>query len=379
MFRKRFHILTFAGIPIGIDMSWFIIAILLTWTLSTGHFPFAYPGLSSNLYWLMGLIGMLGLFICILLHELGHALVAKRYEIPVAQITLFIFGGIAELKKEPKSPLVEFLIAIAGPIVSLVLAGFFYILGQLGEQSHWPTPIVGVSYYLALINSLIVIFNLVPAFPLDGGRILRSILWGWKKNLTWATKITTQMGAGFGFFLLFFGIFNLISGSFITGIWFIILGLFLQRAAIASQTQFYVGNELKEEKVAKFMKTALDSVSPDITIKDLIDHHVYQSHHHLYPITQNNQLIGYITLQEIKTIPPENWDLTLVKSLMQPVSKEQVVSPQTNALEALEQMNQSPSPTLFVVEKDQFVGLLTTQDLLKLISLKLALEGRPKY
>ncbi len=379
MFRKRFHILTFAGIPIGIDISWFLIAIFLTWTLAAGHFPYLYPGLSLGFYYLMGLAGMLGLFVCVILHELGHALVAKHYQLPVAQITLFIFGGIAELKKEPKSPLVEFLVAIAGPIVSVLLAVFFYAISQLGEQSKWPVTITGVTYYLALINSLIVIFNLVPAFPLDGGRILRSILWGWKKNLSWATKITTQMGAGFGFFLLFFGIFNLISGSFITGIWFIILGLFLQRTAIASQTQFYVGNELKEEKVAKFMKTTLDSVSPDITIKDLIDHHVYQSHHHLYPITQNDHLVGYITLQEIKTIPNQEWDLTLVKNLMKPLLKEQIVSPHTNALEALEQFNLTPFPTLFVLDGDHFIGLLTTQDLLKLVSLKLALEGTPKY
>ncbi|MES2199143.1 MAG: site-2 protease family protein [Chlamydiota bacterium] len=379
MFRKRFHLLTFAGIPIGIDISWFLIAIFLTWTLAAGHFPYLYPGLPLGSYWLMGLGGMLGLFICIILHELGHALVAKRYKLPVLQITLFIFGGIAELKKEPKSPLVEFLVAIAGPIVSVLLAMFFYTVSQFGELNKWPITITGVTYYLALINALIVAFNLVPAFPLDGGRILRSILWGWKKNLAWATKITTQMGAGFGFFLLFFGIFSLISGNFITGVWFIILGLFLQRTAIASQTRFYVGKELKEEKVSKFMKTNLDSVSPDITIKDLIDHHVYQSHHHLYPITQNDRLIGYITLQEIKTVPAEDWDRTLVKNLMQPLSKGQLVSPHTNALDALEQVNQAPFPTLFVLEDDRFIGLLTAQDLLKLISLKLALEGAPKY
>lgn len=379
MFQKRFHILTFAGIPIGIHASWFFIAIFLTWTLAAGHFPYLYPGLPVNSYWTMGLSGMLGLFICIILHELGHALVAKHYKLPVAQITLFIFGGIAELKKEPKSPLVEFLVAIAGPIVSIVLAMFFYMIAQLGDQNKWPLLITGVTYYLALINTLIVLFNLVPAFPLDGGRILRSILWGWKKDLRWATKVTTLMGSGFGFFLLFFGIFSLITGNFVVGVWFIILGLFLQRTAMVCQSQFYVGQELKEEKVSKFMKTNLDSVSPDITIKDLIDHHVYQSHHHLYPITQNDRLIGYITLQEIKSVPMQDWDVTLVKNFTQPLLKEQIVSPHTNALVALEQINLAPFPTLFVLDKERFIGILTAQDLLKLVSLKLALEGTPKY
>lgn len=379
MFRKHFHLFNFAGIPIGVDISWFLIAILLTWTLAAGHFPYLYPGLSLSLYLIMGLAGMLGLFICIVLHELGHALVAKHYKVPVEKITLFIFGGIAELKKEAKSPLVEFFIAIAGPIVSVVLAMFFYTVSEFGEQNKWPVLVTGVTYYLALINALIVLFNLVPAFPLDGGRILRSILWGWKKNLAWATKITTTMGSGFGFFLLFFGIFSLFTGNFITAVWFIILGLFLQRTALLSQTQFYVGQELKEERVEKFMVTNLDSVSADITIKDLIDHHVYQSHHHLYPITQDDHLIGYITLQEIKSIPSEEWDITLVKKLMQPFAKNQIISPHTNALKALDQIHNAPFPTLFVVEEGKFIGLLTAQDMLKLVSLKLELEGAQKY
>lgn len=378
MIKKRFHIFNLAGVPIGIDISWFIIAGLLSWTLAGGYFPSLYPGLPSSFYWVMGLAGMLGLFFCVVLHELGHALVAKHYDVPVARITLFIFGGIAELKKEAKSPLVEFWIAIAGPIVSAVLAMLFYVVSEAGIQNKWPVLATGVTYYLALINTFIVIFNMVPAFPLDGGRILRAILWGWRKNVAWATKITTQMGAGFGFFLLFVGIFSLFSTNVVTGIWLIILGLFLQRTAMLSQTQFYVGKELKEEKVAKFMTKNLDSVSPDITIKDLVDHHVYQSHHHLYPITQDDHLIGYITLQEIKTIPANEWDITLVKKLMKPLSQDQVISPETNALDALEQLHGAPSPTLFVVEEGKFIGLLTAQDLLKLVSLKLQLEGTLK-
>ncbi|MBS0626836.1 MAG: CBS domain-containing protein, partial [Verrucomicrobia bacterium] len=186
-------------------------------------------------------------------------------------------------------------------------------------------------------------------------------------------------GSGFGFFLLFFGIFSLFTGNFITAVWFVILGLFLQKTALLSQTQFYVGQELKEEKVEKFMKTNLDSVSPDITIKDLIDHHVYQSHHHLYPIAEDDHLIGYITLQEIKSVPSEEWDITLVKKLMQPLAKNQIITPHASALKALEQIHTAPFPTLFVVEEGKFIGLLTAQDVLKLVSLKLELEGSQKY
>lgn len=379
MFRTRFRIATLAGIPIYIDLSWFLIAFLLSWTLADGNFPHFYPGLSSATYWVMGITGMLGLFACILLHELGHALVAKHYSLPVNQITLFIFGGVAELKKEPKSPKAEFFIAIAGPIVSAVLAVMFYFISRVGEASHFPPTVLGVTYYLAFINGLIVIFNMVPAFPLDGGRILRSILWGWKKNLAKATKITTSMGAGFGFFLLFLGIFSILSGGFLSGIWLIILGIFLQRAALMSQTQFYVGKELEGEKVEKFMKTSIDSASPSISVQDLIDDHIYLTHHHLYPVVEDTHLVGYVSVQEVKAIDPSRRKMMSVKEIMLPPIKEQLISPKQSALSALEKIQTASFPTLFVVEQGKFMGILTAGDLLKVVSLKLELEGLHKY
>jgi Zn-dependent protease/predicted transcriptional regulator len=379
MFRTRFRILSLAGIPIYIDLSWFLIAFLLSWTLADGNFPHFYPGLGSTTYWTMGITGMLGLFFCIILHELGHALMARRFEVPVSQITLFIFGGVAELKKEPKSPKAEFFIAIAGPIVSAILVIAFYILSRIGEAAVWPSSLLGVIYYLTLINAFIVIFNLVPAFPLDGGRILRSILWGWKKNLAKATKVTTAMGAGFGFFLLFLGIFSLLSGSFVSGIWLIILGLFLQKAALMSQTQFYISKELEGETVEKFMKTSIDSSSPDITVQDLIDDHIYLTHHHLYPVVENTHLIGYVSVQEAKTVEMSRRKTTLVRNIMLCPTKEQLISPKQSALSALEKIHEAPFPTLFVVEEGRFIGVLTAQDLLKVISLKLELEGIHKH
>lgn len=375
MFGKRLNFLTFAGIKIGIDISWFFIAILLTWTLAAGYFPHFYPGLSEGMYWFIGVIGMLGLFVCVILHELGHAMVAKHYKMPISQITLFIFGGVAEIKQEPQTPKIEFLMAVAGPAVSFVLVALMYGLTILGHHLGWPVELIAVTGYLTFINLAIVIFNLVPAFPLDGGRIFRAILWGWKKNLGWATKVSTQFGRGFGFFMIFLGIFGLFTGNFLGGFWFIILGFFLQNAAMASRTQYYVGQELRDEKVLKFMTKDPISVSPDSTIKEFVDQYVYQSYHHFYPVASKGKLMGYISLKEVKSLSSEEWKKTLVKKVMVPSSQFQTVSPETSALNALNLMNQTAQPILLVVKGGRLIGILTPQDLFKMISIKFELEN----
>ncbi|MGC1878642.1 MAG: site-2 protease family protein [Rhabdochlamydiaceae bacterium] len=375
MFGRRFNFLTIFGIKIGIEFSWLFIAILLSWTLAAGYFPYYYPQLSLGTYWVMGVVGMLGLFICVILHELGHAMVAKHYKLPISQITLFIFGGVAEIKKEPKTPKVEFLMAIAGPIVSVLLSAGLYGLTLIGRRFGWPIPVVAITAYLALINIILAVFNMIPAFPLDGGRIFRSILWWIKKDEGWATKVATRMGSGFGMILVFLGIFSLITGNFIAGIWFVILGLFLQRAAAASRSQYYISHELQGEKVEKFMTKNPISVSPEITIKGFIEKYVYESYHHLYPVTEKGSLVGYVSLREIKLIPAENWGKTRVKEVMVSSSQFKTVTPETSALEALNLINQSEMPILLVVKGKQLIGILTAQDLFKLISIKLELEN----
>jgi Zn-dependent protease/CBS domain-containing protein len=374
MFGKRFNIMTVAGFKIGIDISWFFIAILLSWTLASGYFPFLYPHLSAGVYWTMGILGMLGLFVSVVLHELGHAVVARHFKLTVSQITLFIFGGVAELRNEPPSPKAEFWVAIAGPIVSVIIALCMFFLTKIGIHLKLPVSITAVTNYLALINIVIVIFNLIPAFPLDGGRVFRAILWGWKKNLGWATSITTHIGSAFGLILIFFGILSFVTGNFFVGLWWVIIGLFLQQAASTSRTQFYVRQELQGEKVLKFMTPTPISVGPTITIKDFINQYIYQSHHHLYPVTEEGNLLGYISLKEVKSLPHESWETTPVKKVMVPVSEFQTVSPNTNALEALNLIQQTDTSTLLVAEGNNLCGILTAQDLFKLISLKLELE-----
>lgn len=378
MFSKRFNFLNLAGINIGIDLSWFFVAILLSWTLAAGYFPAAYPGQSIGTYWALGFTGMLCLFICILLHELGHAFVAKHFKLPISQITLFLFGGVAEIKKEGTTPKIEFLVAIGGPIVTFLLILLLSTCSNLATTLHWGPAILAMSRYLYSINTLILFFNLIPAFPLDGGRIFRALLWALKKDLDWATRISTRIGMGFGFFLLAFGFFIFISGNALLGIWIVILGLFLQKAASCSQTQFCMRKELNNESVATFMKKNVDTVSPQITIRGFIHEHVYKSHHHLYPVIEEHQLLGYVSLHEIKSVPIEQWAEQLVGSIVRPLAECQTVTPKTSALEALNLMQETGSQTLLVVEGTHLAGLLTAQDLFKIISLKLEIENSLK-
>lgn len=375
MFGKPLNFMNVAGFKIGIDLSWFFIAILLSWTLAAGYFPFYYPNLTSGTYWVMGVIGMLGLFISVILHELGHAFTARNFNMRIEQITLFIFGGVAEIKQEPPSPKAEFLVAIAGPIVSGIIALVMYFITALGYQSGWSIALVGVTSYLTVINLVVLIFNLVPAFPLDGGRMLRAFLWWWKDNLAWATRISTLLGSAFGFTLIFLGIFSFITGNLFIGLWWMILGLFLHQAATYSRAQFYLKQELQNDKVSDFMTKNPLSISPEITIKNFIEQHVYQTHHHLYPVIHENILLGYVSIKEVKTIPHQDWETTTVRKIMIPLFQTQTITPNTNILDAVNIFNQNEALTLLVInDQKQLVGILTAQDIFKMISIKFELE-----
>jgi len=374
MFGKRYHILTVQGISIGLDISWLFIAILLTWTLAAGYFPFYYPDLEGGAYFVMGLIGMLGLFASVVLHELGHALTAKRFGLPISRITLFLFGGIAELKQDPPSPKAEFLVAVAGPIVSVFLSAAFGFLASIGRTQGWPVEPVAVLGYLALINMVIVIFNIIPAFPLDGGRMFRAFLWWIKGSLGWATRVSSRMGSAFGFFLIFFGIFILMSGNFLPGMWWMILGLFLQQAASMSRTQYYIKKELRGEKVKSYMVKQPEAVPPDISIQSFIDDYVYKTYHHLYPVVSNEKLLGYIRLNEVKGLDQNERETKKVEDLLTSIDQIETLSPDTDVLEAFNFFKRNSNESLLVTENGNLAGLLSSTDISRVISLKLELE-----
>ncbi len=375
MFGKRITLFKLLGFSVRIDASWVIIAMLITWSLAQSLFPYYYKDLPKATYWWMGIAGALGLFASIIFHELCHSLVARRYGLTMKGITLFIFGGVAEMDEAPPSANAEFRMAIAGPISSIFLGAVFYAILILGKESGWPNPVNGVIAYLAAINGILAGFNLVPAFPLDGGRMLRSVLWSWKGNLRWATRIASRIGSGFGMVLAFLGILQVLRGNFIGGIWWFMIGMFLQIAARASYQQVLTRQAFEGEKVRRFMKPNPVTVSPSISIKELVEEFLYKYYFKMFPVVENGRLLGCISTRKVKEIPRREWNQHTVGEFVWKCSSENTIDPETDALKALSIMSRTGNSRLMVVEGNRLIGIVSLKDMLALLSLKMDLEG----
>jgi len=378
MFGKRVTLFKLAGFKVNVDLSWAFLALLIAWSLAEGYFPELYEGLPAITYWWMGLAGVVGLFLSIILHELGHSLVARQYGLPIGGITLFIFGGIAEMESEPVNPKAEFLMAIAGPIASITIAMVFYGLTLAGGTLNFPEPILAVAHYLTLLNSLLAIFNMVPAFPLDGGRMLRAALWWWWGNLVRATYIASRMGTGFGWILMALGILNALSGNFVPGVWWFLIGLFLQGIAKGSYIQLMIRETVSGEPVARFMTEDPIAVAASISIHDLVENYVYKYGFDLFPVIEGPQLVGGVTIREIKEVPHENWDAVKVGDIAFACTPDNTIAANKDAAKALSKMQHNRVSRLMVTEGNRLVGIVTLKDMLRLLTLRLDLEGGEK-
>jgi Zn-dependent protease/CBS domain-containing protein len=374
MFGKRIKLFKLLGFQVNIDLSWIIIAVLITWSLAAGLFPYLYPDLERETYWLMGAVGALGLFISIVAHEFCHSLVARKFGMPMKGITLFIFGGVAEMGDEPPTAKAEFAMAIVGPLSSIAIAIIFYLIHRAGVAGGWDTPVNGVIYYIAYINGILAAFNLLPAFPLDGGRVLRSILWGVKGNLRWATRVSSAIGSAFGIGLIVLGIFQFIYGNIIGGLWMFLIGMFLKSAAQMSYQQLLVRKALEGEKVSRFMNTNPLTVQESITVGQLVEDYIYKHHYKMFPVMSGDKLVGCITTRQVKEIPREAWSRETIREAASQCSPENSISPDTDAIKALAMMNQSGVSRLLVVQDGRLVGIVTLKDLLDFFSLKVELE-----
>ena len=375
MFGKKIHLFTIFGFKVGIDLTWLFLAVLVTWSLARGLFPAWLQGYSTATYWRMGVAGALGLFLSIIFHEFWHSMIARHYGLSMKGITLFVFGGVAEMEDEPQDARTELLMAIAGPISSVVLGVLFLVAYRAGQAIAWSKPVGGVLLYLGWLNLVLAVFNMLPAFPLDGGRVLRSILWHFKGNLRWATRIASAIGSGVGTFLIVIGLLTFISGGFITGAWWFLIGMFIRGAAQMSYRQVLIRNALGGETITHFMQPHPVTVPPSISVRDLVDEYFYKYHHKMFPVAQDGALTGCITSSEVKNIPREQWGQLRVQDVLLPCSPETTVSPDTEAVKALSQMNRTGRSRLMVVEGDRLVGVITLKDMLKFLNLKIDLEG----
>jgi Zn-dependent protease/CBS domain-containing protein len=381
MYGKGVQLFKLFGFAVRVDVSWIVIALLVTWSLARGFFPERYETLDPATYWRMGMAGALGLFISIVIHELFHALMARRYGLPMKGITLFIFGGVAEMTDEPPSARAEFMIAIVGPLASVAIALLCFGLYSVGNTAGLPEAVTGVLRYLWIINMTLVIFNMIPAFPLDGGRVLRSLLWEWKNDIGWATRISASIGSGFGLLLIALGIMSLFSGRYIGGTWWLLIGMFLRNAATMSYQQVVVQRALKGETVSRFMKTDAVAVAPETSIADLVEDYIYKYHFKMLPVVDNGKLIGRITTRQVREISREEWDHRTVGEIMESRSEENTIHIGTDAATALSRMSQSETSRLMVADGNRLVGILSLKDMLNFLSLKMELEdddyGRP--
>ena len=374
MFGTRWRLFRLLGIPISLDASWLIILALLTWTL-INLFQEAVPDLSVGTYVAMGVGAALAFFTCIVLHELGHALVARAVGIPIRGITLFLFGGVAEMEDEPPSASSEFLMAVAGPAVSAVLAALFWLLSGLVGAPAVVLPL----RYLAGINLAVLIFNLVPAFPLDGGRVLRSILWGALKNLRRATYLAALSGQAFAWLLIGVGLLNFFAGHIFQGVWLGLIGLFLNNAARGSYQQVLVRQVLRGEPVSRFMTREPIVVPSALDLRGWVEDYVYRYHRKMFPVASDGHVEGVISTQALARFPREEWDKHTVAEAMRQDVNALSVAPNADALEALGRMQRTGSSRLLVTDGDRLVGIVSLKDLLRFLDLKLELEDGERY
>jgi Zn-dependent protease/CBS domain-containing protein len=354
LLHGSWKIITIWGIPIRVHFSWLIVFGLITWSLSTYYFPKAAPELPAASYWIKGALGALLLFASVTFHELAHSFVSRRYRITILSITLFIFGGVAQMKGEPPTPKAELRIAIAGPLSSFFLAGVFFALYTVASS-----PGMRALYgYLAQINLILGIFNLIPGFPMDGGRVLRSMIWKKTKDYFHATKKASGIGQKISLFFIFFGLFSILTG-FAGGIWLMLVGWFLYSAAQASHQQASLQEALSGVKVKDVMAKNIVMLNSSITLDEAVNGYFLKYGYGGFPVFEDDRYLGIITLKEVRDVPREDWVKVKVLDVLIPRNTEWEVSPEGDALRALELMIMKDKGRLAVTDNDKIIGLIT--------------------
>ena len=364
------------GIPIGklfgvslrLNYSWFVVFGVVTWSLTASYFPSVFPDWSLGLSLLAGVVTSLLFFGSVLAHELMHSIVGNALGIPVKQITLFIFGGVAQMSEEPKRPKDEFRMAVAGPLTSLAIGALFWAIYFLVDEG-WEFAIA-VSYWLGLINVFLALFNLIPGFPLDGGRVLRSILWWRSKNLRAATRIASNIGRAVGFLFIFGGVFLVFQGLWFNGLWFALIGWFLENAAAGSYRQISLQDALQGHSASEVMTRDCPAVDPDLTVDRLVNDQILAQGRRCFPVASDNQVMGLVTLHHVKSVPREQWSTRTMRQTMTPFDKLKSVPPTEDLSSVLRLMTESDINQVLVIDNGSIVGVIGRDNLLGFINIR---------
>ncbi len=370
------QICTIKKIPIKLHFTLIIVFFLISWTLATGFMPHYYPNLTNLQYWTMGIIGSIMLFVSILLHELSHSLLSIRYGIQVNQIILFIFGGISDIKDETKDFKKEFKIAIVGPLTSYALSGlfwlFFILVSYISEIQYnianYLSFIEGIFLYSSMVNLIIGSFNLIPAFPLDGGRILRAGLTKWKKDFDLATSIASKIGIGVSFGIIGLGFVAMVRGSFLSGFWLIIIGWFINTGAQRYLDQNELSIRIKGIKLKEIMNINFIAVKPDLKLSKLIKEYFNVYYKSAFPVINNDsQFVGMVTTENISNKDEREIGDKKVVDVMIPVSDLILMSQDKEVNDALKELFRKGMNRIFIVDKQsQLIGLVSKSDILNL-------------
>lgn len=363
---------SYRGIRIGLDYSWFVIFFLVVFMLAIYYFPQNYEGISIAASWALSVFAAVLFFISILLHEIAHAVVAQKRNVQISEIVLFIFGGLARMKKEPDRASDEFVIAGAGPLCSFVvglafIGAAFLMKPFVGEGFH------GVFWYVGYINFLLVVFNLVPGFPLDGGRMMRAAIWHYSGNLRKATRIVSNFGQIFAYFLMFLGVFVIFRGVIITGIFWIFIGMFLLQSARSGYYMVAMREGLSGIPVKQIMTTNPATVHPDVSLWNLVNEYFFKNKFSCFPVVKNDELVGLIEINQVKSVDSSAWEMTRVSDIMTPREQLDIVTPETDAYDVLMRMIDSNNGRMPVLENGILTGIVSRKDIIQFVEFREAL------
>ena len=363
---SSFQVARVAGISIRIDVTWLLVLALVSWTLASDVFPSLYDHWSDQAYWIVGVVAAVLLFVTVLLHELAHALVARRRGIPVPSITLFIFGGVSKLGRQPKSAGEEAAIAIAGPVTSFAIA--FLSLG-IALASGGAEKVEGVFGYLAAVNFILGLFNLLPGFPLDGGRVLRAVAWKRSGSFRAATRTAAEVGRLFAYGLMLLGVGVLVAGFVVNGIGFLIMGWFLLGASQSESAGVRLDSVLGKVQAKDVMTSAFATAQPGDSILSVVDEQMVGQGERAVVVALGGRVLGIATISDVRRVPREEWANTPVQAIMTPREKVMTVTPTTGALDVLQFLGEHRLNQIPVIGDGQMVGMVTRRELLDRIQI----------